>query len=170
MAGYLEEYAVKGARRSRMVRLWLIGVPLALLLGIFLYFQFRDYPQHRQVKAFLDHLERRDYRGAYALWGCTDAKPCRDYVFDQFLSDWGPQSQYANASQAKIAARKSCEGGVIEFVRFPSKPDVLLWVDRNDSVISYAPWELKTIPGGLENRLREWMWEATRNCKPLIGP
>ena len=103
MAGYLEEYAVRDARRARTVRYVLLGIPLLVILSLVLYFQLRNLRQDRLAESFLDTLRARDYQAAYRIWGCTPETPCRDYSFETFLKDWGPQSAYADASRAHIA-------------------------------------------------------------------
>ena len=170
MAGYLEGYGEADLRRRKAIKWLLIAVALVLVCGPVLYFQFRDFSEERQMKAFLSHLRAKDYKAAYALWGCTDAAPCSQYPFAEFLKDWGPGSGYASPEEARIAGTKSCDSGVIGWVRFPAQPDVLLWADRRSGSLSFAPWRIKKIPGDLRHRFAGWMWDATRNCKPLIEP
>jgi hypothetical protein len=148
----------------------LITAAAVLVAGTILYFVFRDYRVERQVTAFLDRLRAKDYQGAYALWGCTDRVPCPQYPLEEFMKDWGPQGIYAASDRAQVVGKKSCEGGVIKFVRVPDQPQVLLWVDRQTETLSFAPWKLKSIPPGFRGRLQELMWDVTRNCKPLIEP
>src|SRR5688572_10915121 len=117
MSGYLDGYGVADARRGKLIKRLLLSVVTVLIAGAVLYFQFRDYSEDRQVKAFLEHLRNKDYQSAYALWGCSEATPCPQYVLEEFLKDWGPDSPFANASAAEITGKKSCEGGVIEFLQ-----------------------------------------------------
>ena len=170
MAGYLEGYGERDLRRRKAIKWLLIAVAVVLICGPLLYLQFRDFAEERQIKAFLSHLRSKDYKAAYALWGCTDPNPCPQYPFEEFLKDWGPSSAYVAAAQAEIAGTKSCDTGVIGWVRFPSQPDVLVWVDRESDTLSFAPWRIKKIPDDLRHRLAGWMWNVTRNCKPLIQP
>jgi hypothetical protein len=170
MAGYLEGYGEAQARRSRKLR-WLILTPIVLIvLGTVLYFKFRDYPEHRRAAQFLELLRKKDYKAAYALWGCTDQKPCPQYTFDSFMEDWGGNGSFKNPDRATIADSKGCKGGVISVVRSPGQEDIQLWVDRRTDEIGFAPWRLKEIPPGFRAHLASWMWDITRNCDPLIGP
>lgn len=170
MSSYLEGYGEKQARRSRTLR-WMILTPLALLIaGIAVYFGFRDFSEHRRAKQFLDLLRNQDYKGAYALWGCTDQTPCTQYPLDRFMEDWGPSGPVKDPRQAEIADNIGCRGGVISFVRTPGQEDIQLWVDRRTGELGFAPWRLKEIPPGFRMRLASWMWSITRNCDPLIGP
>jgi hypothetical protein len=170
MASYLEDYGEAQARRSRKLR-WLILTPLIVVAIVtFLYFKLRDYREYRRAIQFLELLQKKDYKGAYALWGCTDEKPCPQYAFDKFMEDWGPAGQLKNPEQARIADTKGCKSGVINFVRAPGMEDIQLWVDRRTKEIGFAPWRLKQVPPGLRTQLASWMWDITQNCDPLIGP
>jgi hypothetical protein len=149
----------------------MILTPLAVVvLGTILYFQFRDFGEERRAKHFLELVQKKDYKGAYALWGCTDEKPCTQYPFPEFMKDWGPESGLPNADQARISDFKGCQGGVISTVHTANQKDILLWVDRRSGEVGFAPWRLKQIPEGFRPKLASWMWSLTRNCDPLIGP
>lgn len=170
MASYLEDYGETQARRSRKLR-WLILTPLIFIfIGAVLYFKLRDYREYRHATHFLELLQKKDYKAAYALWGCTDEKPCQQYPFDKFMEDWGPGGQLKNPEQARIADKKGCKSGVINFVRAPGQEDIQLWVDRRTGEIGFAPWRLKQIPPGFRTQFASWMWDITQNCDPLIGP
>lgn len=170
MASYLEGYGETQARRSRRLR-WIILVPLVLLLlaGV-LYFKFRDYGEYRQAARFLELIQNKSYKEAYALWGCTDQKPCPHYAFDKFMEDWGPSGPLKSPEQARIADHIGCRGGVINFVSAPGQEDIQLWVDRRTDEIGFAPWRLKQVPSGFRPQLAKLMWSITRNCDPLIEP
>ncbi len=170
MASYLEDYGEAQARRSRKLR-WLILTPLiVILIATVAYFKFRDYSEYKRAANFLDLLKKKDYKSAYALWGCTDQKPCPQYAFDKFMEDWGPSSPMRNPDQARISGKKGCKTGVINFVQVPGQEDVQLWVDRRTGEIGFAPWRLKPVPPGFRTQLAAWMWDITRNCDPLIAP
>jgi hypothetical protein len=162
MAGFLEGYGAGEARRERTV-LWLILAAISLvILGIFLFFEFRNYQEERLVKQFLTDLKSKDYKAAYALWGCTDAQPCPQYAYAKFLEDWGPQSPYGNAENSRVVQVNSCDTGIIETIEFPGKQDVQLWVDRGNHNIGFAPWTLRRAAPGFVSWLRGRMWEMNR--------
>ena len=168
--GYLDAYGVADERRNRILKWSIVAGLIALVLGTVLYFKFRDYPERRQVERFLELLRAGDHKGAYALWGCTDQKPCPDYRFEKFMEDWGPQSPNNRPQEAQLSRSTSCETGLIQGVRFPGQGETLLWVERSSDTLSFAPWMLKDVPDTARGRFAEWMWDITRNCKPLIGP
>ena len=140
MAGYLEAYGAGVDRRLKIYRWAALAAVAVLIVAVILYFQFRDYPEQKKIQGFLNSLQSQDYKAAYSYWGCSESHPCRQYSFEKFLEDWGPKSPHANARQAKLATKKSCTNGVIQFIEFPGQDDVQLWVERKDKVIGFAPW------------------------------
>ncbi|MEO8125485.1 MAG: hypothetical protein ABJF23_11000 [Bryobacteraceae bacterium] len=140
MAGYLEGYGAGEERREKTIRWIVLSVLLLAAISTAGYFQFRNYREEKQIKTFIELLKQQDYKGAYALWGCTDAHPCPQYALNKFLEDWGPKSPHANIAAAKLAKTKSCDTGIIQFVEFPGNEEVQLWVERRDKVLGFAPW------------------------------
>lgn len=139
MGGFFEGYGVKEARRERIVK-WIVlgGVALAVIAGLG-YFRFRDWREERQARHFFELLKRKDFQAAYRLWGCDPAKPCRDYNMDRFLEDWGPQAG-RDPGTMQYGEKQSCDGGIIQDVRFGRDDTVSLWVNRGDLILSFAPW------------------------------
>ena len=143
MGGYLEAYGAGEERRVRRVRLLkitLIVVVCASILGAVLYAVFKNHAEERQVKTFIEALRKSDYQTAYRMWGCNESHPCRDYSFDKFMEDWGPKSAHASVGSARIGLSQSCGAGVLLRVDYQGAEPVPLWVERNGQVISYAPW------------------------------
>ncbi len=145
MSSYLEAYGAAEEHRSQRVRLIRnvsIGVGAALVVGLILFFVFRNHSEERQVRNFVQLLQAHNYAEAYALWGCSEAHPCRDYPFDKFQQDWGPSSAHADESSAHLTMSQSCGSGVVIRVSYNGSEDpVQLWVERSSQVISFAPWE-----------------------------
>ena len=141
MAGYLETYRSGEERREKILKWGALALLVLLILGVILYFQFRDYSEEKRIQQFLSSLEQKDYKKAYSFWGCTFEAPCRDYNFDRFMEDWGPSSKHANIAAAKLTAKKSCGPGIIQYVQFPSE-EVQLWVERKNQTLGFAPWPI----------------------------
>jgi hypothetical protein len=140
MPGYLDQYGAGEERRERIVKTVVISVvALAVAAGV-LYFLFHNYTEERQAKQFFALVAAHDYKAAYALWGCTDANPCRDYPYDKFISDWGPQSPHSDVSGSRITRSRSCGSGVILTVDFAHGPQERLWVERQAKTIGYSPF------------------------------
>jgi len=157
MAGYLDQYGAGEEQREKRTRLLLI-VGGAALVVLFLWFFFlvwdktevlrvesiarlaqilRNHRQETRVNNFFDLLQRQDYKSAYALWGCTDTAPCKDYPFMAFMNDWGPAS--TRPKEHRISKSRSCGSGVIVTVGSGSQEDAL-WVQRSDLTIGFSPY------------------------------
>jgi len=151
MPGYLEGYGAGEEKREKTIKWVVLSAVGALLLGTILYFTFRDFREERQIKLFLELLQKQDYKAAYALWGCTDATPCRDYKFDKFMEDWGPQG--VSGKSPNLSDGESCgTNGYLGVISGSGQP-VGLFVDRRDHLISFAPWSVCPEP-----RLRVIKW------------
>jgi len=140
MAGYLDQYGAGEERREKVVKTLVILLVALVVVGGSLFFVFHNYREERQVKQFFDRLSSRDYKAAYALFGCTDEKPCRDYPFDKFMDDWGPQSGRNDTSNFRISRSRTCGSGVILTVDFGKSQEEKLWVERKDMAIGFSPF------------------------------
>jgi len=164
MSAFLDEYGVEDAQREKRVKRILLVSAVVLVLGSVAYLALHDVAEKRQVDRFLELLRKKDYEGAYALWGCTAEHPCRDYAINKFLEDWGPNSSHADAAGARLERKQpcgtrvldlwihaiaskfttpstcSCQSGIIRTLVFPNGEQVDLWVERKDNLIGFAPW------------------------------
>ena len=141
MPGYLDQYGAGEERRIRMIKIVVISLVSLAVIGGILFFVFHNYREERQARQFFALLGARDYKAAYALFGCTDAHPCSGYAFDKFLEDWGPKSPHADAAAARITRSRSCGSGVLLTVDFGGNQQERLWVERKDMSISFPPFQ-----------------------------
>src|SRR5713226_7522946 len=132
MPGYLDQYGVGEERRIKIIKTIVISLVSIAILGGILFFVFHNYREEQRVKQFLALLAAHDYKGAYAMFGCTDAKPCTAYAFDKFMEDWGPASGHGNAANARISRSRSCGSGVILTVDYGGQKQETLWVERKN--------------------------------------
>jgi hypothetical protein len=141
MPGYLDRYGQGEERREKILKTIALTATCLAVAGGILFFIFHNYRQEQQVRRFFDLLASHDYKGAYALWGCTDAKPCSGYSFPNFLQDWGPGSADGQGARSyRISRSRSCGSGVILTVNLGSNRQEKLWVERNDLVIGFSPF------------------------------
>jgi hypothetical protein len=147
MAGYLDQYGAGEERRGKIIKTVVISVVLLVIVGGSLLFVFHNYREERQVKEFLGLLGSHNYKAAYALFGCTDTKPCRYYPFDKFKEDWGPASGRAGFESARITRSRSCGSGVLLTVDYGKNQQEKLWVERQDMSIGFPP--VQGCPAGL---------------------
>ncbi len=140
MAGYLDTYGVADYKRARMKKRLFFTVFGTAITALLLFVLFRNFPEKRTVRHFLNAVGSGDYQKAYQMWGCTPATPCRDYSFQKFMEDWGAKGQYANVKAATVTTVDSCGNGVVTTLQYPSAEPVGLWVERSTKVISFSPW------------------------------
>lgn len=144
MSSYLEAYGAAEQRRARVlgiVKISSIILGCALIVGLILFGVFRNYGEEQRTKTFLGLLEAHNYQAAYAMWGCTETRPCPDYPFTKFQEDWGPKSEHPNEAAAHIGLSQACGTGVLVRLDYTgSQEPVSLWVERDSGVISFAPW------------------------------
>ena len=139
MAGYLEQYGAGDERRIKIVKTAVISVLTLAIAGGALFFIFHNYREESCVKQFYALLQAKDYKGAYALFGCTDTKPCRYYGFDKFQEDWGPNTGHDDLSNVRISRSRSCGSGVLLTVEYGANQQEKLWVERHDMSIGFPP-------------------------------
>ena len=140
MAGYLANYGAGEEQREKLIRRLIVGAVVVVIAGGILYFFLKNFRQEQQVRNFFELLAKQDYKAAYALWGCTDDKPCRDYNFQNFMDDWGPKSPHGNVSLFHIRKSRSCGSGVILTVDYGKEEPIKLWIQRADLTIGFSPW------------------------------
>ena len=139
MAGYLEQYGAGDERRIKIVKTAVISVLTLAIAGGALSFIFHNYREESRVKQFYALLKAKDYKGAYALFGCTDTQPCRYYGFDKFQEDWGPNTGHDDLSNVRISRSRSCGSGVLLTVEYGANQQEKLWVERHDMSIGFPP-------------------------------
>ena len=137
MPGFLDQYGAGDERREKLFKWLVLSLLAVVLIGGPLIFIFHNYRQESEVKRFFRLLEAHDYKNAYAMWGCTDAKPCPGYNMQSFLEDWGPQRDVRNMRITRI---RSCGSGVILTVNLDQNRQERLWVQRDDLTIGFSPF------------------------------
>jgi hypothetical protein len=142
MSSYLEGYGAADAKREKRIQHLALSAGAVLLLGVILYAVFRDYREERQVRLFVEAVQRQDLKTAYTMWGCTLEVPCRDYPFEKFVEDWNPQGPNIKAiTGGSIYESERCGTGFLAVVSpNKGKDEVALWVERATGVVGYAPY------------------------------
>ncbi len=137
MGSYLQHYGAGEERRNRNIRNIILGVIGLVLLLIALYFIFRDYSEKQTVKRFIAELNSHQFPRAYADWGCTVSAPCRNYDYQRFLQDWGPEKQIS--SPWKVTSVDGCKAFVTVNVQAAGAELQSLGVERGTKTLMYAP-------------------------------
>jgi hypothetical protein len=145
MGDFLETYGAGDERRGKIVKRVVVSLAALLVVGGLLYYGFHTFRQERQAKRFFELLAAHDYKPAYALWGCTDANPCRDYPMTAFMQDWGPPA--VSIDKFEVLDGASCGSGVIVDVDAGAAGDRKLMVERDSLEIGFIPPWPGVVPG-----------------------
>ncbi|MBI3933579.1 MAG: hypothetical protein HY316_02740 [Acidobacteria bacterium] len=121
-------------KTERLKKRLLIGIPLALILAGYLYYEFKNYPEERAVSRFLSALEQQDYQHAYQLW-----QPSKYYTFKNFDQDWGPNGVEGPIRDFDITNSHARGSGVLVEIRLNGQKEIALWVETSDKSLSFPP-------------------------------
>ncbi len=149
MGAYLDNYGAGEEKRERIIHkvaAWTgIILAVALVSWFTLYFVIPNRAEQSQVERFFQVLAAKDYTTAYAMWGCTDANPCRSYPMKSFLEDWGPGVVTVTADDFTVLSGESCGSGVIVDVDAGKAGDKKIWVERADHMLGFLPPQISEI-------------------------
>jgi hypothetical protein len=149
MSSYLQTYGEGEERRNRVIKIIILSlIGLLILLWAF-YLFFHNYSEKQTVSRFLEKVNKHDYAGAYADWGCTTAAPCKNYDYNRFLQDWGPDKKIS--SPWKIASVDGCKAFVTVNVQATGSELESLGVQRGLKTIMFAP--------AAECQEPQWRWK-----------
>jgi hypothetical protein len=141
MPGYLDQYGAGEERRIKIIKTIAISLVSIVVIGGILFFVFHNFREEQRVKQFLALLGAGDYKAAYAIFGCTDSKPCAGYAFDKFMEDWGPKSGHGSVANARITRSRSCGSGVILTLDFGGNQQEKVWVERKNMTVGFPPFD-----------------------------
>ena len=145
MPGYLDQYGAGEEQRNRIIIRSILAVVIVAVVGSLGWYLFHNHHQESLVRDFLAAVRRGDLRAAYAVWGCSDAKPCKGYDFDKFSSDWGASAKpedKPDLSVLRIEDAESCNNGVLLTVDVNPQRTEALWVDKSGDAINFAPYPI----------------------------
>ena len=116
----------------RKKRLW-IAAAVVVVEAPLLYFQFKNWPVERAVRRFLTALQEENYQRAYGLW-----KPAPSYRYQDFLRDWGKESEYGKVTSFEITHSRDRASGVVVTARV-NQHETRVWVEKRDKSLSFPP-------------------------------
>ena len=151
---FMGGYGVAEARRGKLIRNIALGVIAVAIVGTLGYFYFRTYAQKQVMSEFRDLIQEQNLDAAYAMW-CPADKPCPYYSREKFAEDWGASGRYPKIAAAQAEFVDYCNEGVLFNFNYSGEP-VVLWVDNNDEIVSFAPSDWLRCPGPHLNFSNFW--------------
>ena len=119
---------------ERLKKRLLLGIPLALILGGYLYYEFKNYSEERAVSRFLSTVVQQDYEQAYQLW-----QPSKYYTFENFQADWGPNGVEGPIRDFDITDSHERGSGVLVDITVNGQKEISIWVEKSNKSLSFPP-------------------------------
>ena len=121
-------------KAERLRKRLLFGIPLALALCGYLYYEFKNFAEERAVSRFLSAVMQQDFQQAYQLW-----QPSRYYTFENFQQDWGPEGEEGAIREFDITNSHARGSGVLVDIRLNGQKEMSLWVEKSNKSLSFPP-------------------------------
>jgi len=138
--GYLDQYAQGSHVFDKLVKAVAYTLLAAIIGYCFYWLFFRNWREERQVESFLTTIEEQRFEDGYQYWGCSVAEPCRDYLYNEFLADWGPESPIGPLKTFKVGRSYTQPNGAIVELSVNGVKQSNLWVDGVTEVLSFFPY------------------------------
>jgi hypothetical protein len=155
MASYLDQYGAGEEKRENLVKFAVLGLFFVLVFGSLGYYLFKNHAQEVKARTFLDSVRKKDFTGAYQLWGCGPSTPCSGYPYEKFLEDWGPQGAAGHLDVLGITDSESCNEGVIISVKTSADKQEKLWVEKKGNSLGFSPFEMCPNKTPLSNMIHQ---------------
>jgi hypothetical protein len=139
------------ATRSRRLRKLILTLIVALLIGAWLTYHFRNYPERTAVNGFFAALQKQDYESAYGVWFHDPAwkqhqEKYSSYPFNDFYRDWGPGGEWGVIKSHAVDCSLSpgAGSGVIVQVTVNDRAQhAYVWAQKSDKTLSFSPSEIE---------------------------
>ncbi len=143
MPGYLDQYGAGEERRNRIIIRSILAALIVAFVWTLGWYLLMNHHQESVVKSFVAALKRGDTKSAYAIWGCTAARPCNGYEYQQVPEGLGPRTWTDQISKVLgLTDSEACNDAVMITVRVNPTRIEQLWLDRTSDMISFAPFPI----------------------------
>ncbi len=138
--GYLDQYGQGSQVFDKLVKAAAYSLLAAIIGYSFYWLFFRNWREERQVERFLTAIQEQHFEEGYKYWGCSVAEPCRDYLYNEFLDDWGPESPIGPVKTFHVGRSYTQPNGAIVELSVNGVKQSNLWVDGTTEVLSFFPY------------------------------
>jgi len=134
---------------SRRRRNLIAGIVFAVLVLIWLGWEFRNYPEERIADQFFSALQKQDYEKAYGIWmhdpeWRQHTQNYKQYPYNEFYTDWGPGGEWGLIKSYKVYASGTPKGGgsgvVVEVEVNQRAEHARVWVQKSDKTMTFSPY------------------------------
>jgi hypothetical protein len=134
---------------SRRRRNLIAAIVFAVLVLIWLGWEFRNYPEERIADQFFSALQKQDYEKAYGIWmhdpeWRQHTQNYKQYPYNEFYTDWGPGGEWGLIKSYKVYASGTPKGGgsgvVVEVEVNQRAEHARVWVQKSDKTMTFSPY------------------------------
>lgn len=144
--------------KARKRRIRIVAISVIVLVCVILAWNFRHYPEERQVDRFFAALEKQDYEAAYGIWNQDHEwkqhpQKYSNYPFGDFMNDWGPGGQWGIIKSYHVDGSAVPKGGtgtkfdvgssgvvVVVTVNERVADKAHIWVEKSDKTLGFSPY------------------------------
>jgi hypothetical protein len=134
---------------SRRRRNLIAAIVFAVLVLIWLGWEFRNYPEEHIADQFFSALQKQDYEKAYGIWmhdpeWRQHTQNYKQYPYNEFYTDWGPGGEWGLIKSYKVYASGTPKGGgsgvVVEVEVNQRAEHARVWVQKSDKTMTFSPY------------------------------
>jgi len=138
------------AARDRRRRKVILSIVIAVLIGGWVAYHLRDYPERATVRKFFSDLQKQDYEAAYAVWfqdlvWRQHPEKYSNYSFNDFYRDWGPGGEWGlvKSFHADCSLSPGGSGVIVQVTVNHRAEHPYVWVQKSDKTLSFSPTEIE---------------------------
>jgi|ERR1700746_2325734 hypothetical protein len=135
--------------RARRRRNRIVIAVIVVLIGVWIAYHFRYYPERRVAARFFEALQKQQFETAYAIWQNDPnwkqhPNKYPNYGYGDFFRDWGTGGEWGIVKSYSIDCSLAPGSGVIVQVTVNSRSDhAYVWVQKSDKTMSFSPSEIQ---------------------------
>lgn len=139
------------AARDRRRRNLIITIVIVLLIGGWIAYHLRDYPERATARKFFTDLQKQNYEAAYSVWFRDPSwkqhpEKYSNYAFNDFYRDWGPGGEWGLIKSFHVDCSLSPGGGsgvIVQVTVNHRAEHPYVWVQKSDKTLSFSPTEIE---------------------------
>ncbi len=144
--------------QARKKRIRIISIVVIVAVLAILAWNFRHYPEERQVDKFFAALQQQKYEDAYGIWNHDPnwkqhPEKYSQYGFQDFMKDWGPGGEWGVIKTYHVDGSAVPTGGngtkfdvsssgivVVVTVNERVAQKAHIWVEKSDKTLGFSPY------------------------------
>lgn len=136
------------ARDRRRRTLIIVGV-IVILIGAWIAYHMRNYPERHAVDKFFNALQAQKYEDAYSIWfndpnWLQHREKYAQYQYNDFYRDWGPGGEWGLVKSHSVDCSLATDSGVIIQATVNQRSEhAYIYAVKADKTLSFSPNEIQ---------------------------